>query len=262
MQQPPCNGARGSSEEGGGVKDSSSPLADLAVELTEVRKSVTRASSPATHMQKHGLHGVCKGLPPGSGPLHQVTRQSRSLPVEVERALAGLDLGVELQGLSKHYAVEACVLALAEEGGGIRVLAKHGFELDLEQSNPDTVFGFKFFRHHLARDLPIIICDASKKQGLECHPLVVGVPRIAFYAAAPIIVRAAMYVGTLSIFDSSPRYDFTLQDCEVLEKLANKVAEIIGQSAEQAQASSGFMPPVGEARRVCATWEEPESGTP
>jgi len=59
---------------------------------------------------------------------------------------------------------------------------------------------------------------------------VVGGPRIAFYAAAPLVVGPAMYAGTLSIFDSSPRHDFTLQDCEILEHLASKVAEIIGRT--------------------------------
>jgi len=206
----------------------------LCSEFTAMTVNSVGPPMQATTVPKHSLHGLFTGST-GDGA-QQGTDASKEVPTEggsVEDPScprsSDFNLLAELGRLAKLYGVEGCVLALAEEAGSVRVLEKYGLEFEARQCNQETRSGFKFFRHHVPRNLPIIIADTRKRGDLEGHPLVVAGPRIAFYAATPLIVGQSTIVGTLSLIDSRPRNEFSLEDCEALQRVAGKLAQVISR---------------------------------
>lgn len=57
------------------------------------------------------------------------------------------------------------------------------------------------------------------------NPLVVGPPRIRFYAGAPLILPLGHTIGTLCIIDTKPRSAFTESDQKGLKDLAALILE-------------------------------------
>mmetsp|Transcript_121799 Transcript_121799/g.316100 ORF Transcript_121799/g.316100 Transcript_121799/m.316100 type:complete len:246 (+) Transcript_121799:121-858(+) len=138
--------------------------------------------------------------------------------------LGDFDLNVDLPKLAKSYSVGGCIVVL-QVGDRVRVLARYGPDFSLKRRGFRFGLDFEFFRHHIARDLPIIITDARNTETVKDHPLVVGDPGIAFYAAAPLIIGPFQYAGTLCIFDRKPHPDFDLAHCADLQRAAGKVVE-------------------------------------
>mmetsp|Transcript_126843 Transcript_126843/g.320385 ORF Transcript_126843/g.320385 Transcript_126843/m.320385 type:complete len:247 (+) Transcript_126843:127-867(+) len=163
--------------------------------------------------------------------------------------LGDFDLNVDLPKLAKSYSVGGCIVVL-QVGDRVRVLARYGPDFGLKRRDCQFGLGFEFFRHHIARDLPIIITDARQIDCVRDHPLVVGYPGIVFYAAVPLIIGPYQYAGTLSIFDSQPRRDFDLEHCVALQRAARKVVEGIMRSCRCSRARAKSCRPSGFALRA------------
>lgn len=166
---------------------------------------------------------------PSLGDLPNIVASRQSAQSEVEAIL---------EEVSRHYGVEmraigfqkaGCTSFLAERGLGIESVPLK--EVD-EDSRMQT---FDFFRHNLARNLPIIISDARKDVRLHNDPLVTGSPGIRFYAAAPVNFSGGHCTCTLSIASTSPRPEFGLTDATVLEEVAFKVRNILAMLSTQSR---------------------------
>lgn len=129
--------------------------------------------------------------------------------------------------VAMHYKVPTCVVTLFGDDG-LRFEAQwspeYTFDLAMQDSSNDDL---AFFRHDIARDLPIIVDDASLYENTREQVLVTGTPFVRFYAAAPLIDRPFNYIGTLSIIDQAPRPDFSLLDAAYLVEKAAEVADIL-----------------------------------
>jgi diguanylate cyclase (GGDEF)-like protein len=67
-----------------------------------------------------------------------------------------------------------------------------------------------------------IVPDAKRDARFAAHPLVVGEPRIRFYAGAPLVTPNGEALGTLCVLDKQPR-QLTQEQQESLRALANLV---------------------------------------
>jgi diguanylate cyclase (GGDEF)-like protein len=80
-----------------------------------------------------------------------------------------------------------------------------------------------FCGHAILGDDVFIIPDASLDQRFYDNPLVVGDPRIRFYAGVPLVIHNGIKVGTLCLIDRVPR-TFGAEDQDLLRDLG-KIAE-------------------------------------
>ncbi len=77
-----------------------------------------------------------------------------------------------------------------------------------------------------ATDDVMVVHDALLDPRFKCNPLVVGDPRIRFYAGAPLITGAGHPLGTLCVLDTRPR-SFGADERRCLRQLANQVTRLI-----------------------------------
>ena len=75
-----------------------------------------------------------------------------------------------------------------------------------------------FCGHAILKDELFVIEDALRDPRFADNPLVVGEPRVRFYAGYPLKMRSGYRVGTLCVIDHEPR-SFTSRDREVLTDL-------------------------------------------
>ena len=77
----------------------------------------------------------------------------------------------------------------------------------------------------------LVVNDALTDDRFAENPLVVGEPRVRFYAGAPLIVRDGSCIGTLSLFDTRPRW-FAATDVQLLEDLRDLAISEIERERE------------------------------
>ena len=97
--------------------------------------------------------------------------------------------------------------------------ARHG--IPFAQTPRDVAF----CTHALASRKLLVIPDASLDPRFSANPLVTQAGGIRFYAGAPLIVASGHCLGTLCIFDPSPRPGLTAQQEAVLIDLARLATE-------------------------------------
>ena len=73
-----------------------------------------------------------------------------------------------------------------------------------------------------------MVNDASMDVRFSGNPLVLGDPRIRFYAGAPIIEKGGHVLGTVCVIDSEPRF-LSEQQQKALEALARQVVVLLEQ---------------------------------
>ncbi|CAE8612688.1 unnamed protein product [Polarella glacialis] len=120
----------------------------------------------------------------------------------------------------KTYPVACCFLAF--EDGSRQVLSVKAANGIAAKQLPFHCMA----RHHIARSLPIIVCDTGKVERVRQDPLVLGPPFARFYVGAPLMNEQSTCVGTLCIMDTSPRDSFTLFQCEMLVQFAEQIMDI------------------------------------
>lgn len=77
--------------------------------------------------------------------------------------------------------------------------SRHG--LEVEQTPRDV----SFCGHAVASRGMLVVPDASRDWRFADNPLVVGDPRVAFYAGAPLLTADGWVLGTLCVIDRVPR---------------------------------------------------------
>eukprot|EP00667_Euglena_gracilis_P001230 EG_transcript_1230 len=82
--------------------------------------------------------------------------------------------------------------------------------------------------HAVHLGAPILTLNALEDPRFCDNPLVLGEPRIRFYAACPVIVpNTDLCLGTVSVFDTKVWHDFPADSMRALGLLAKQVAELI-----------------------------------
>ena len=105
--------------------------------------------------------------------------------------------------------------------------SRHGLEAC--QTGRDV----SFCGHVVADGKPLIVNDAFEDERFADNPLVLGEPKVRFYAGFPLRTMAGHVLGTLCIIDHKPR---TLTDDEV--RFAESMAQLAAKSIELRIAAS------------------------
>lgn len=83
-----------------------------------------------------------------------------------------------------------------------------------------------FCTHAIEKDQIMVVNDASKDERFASAPVVANDPHIRFYASANLKSYDGYNVGTLCVYDTTPK-DLTSQQMECLAALANQVSHIM-----------------------------------
>lgn len=131
---------------------------------------------------------------------------------------------------AKHYGVPASCLAL-HSPTGTYLKARYGA---LPSYVPLPASGhYPMCRHHVNRDVPVIIEDTLTCKRVEQDLLVKEEPYVRFYAGAPLkqLNKPGCILGALCIFDSQPRV-FSADDADMLQTLAFEVSVLFAKMSE------------------------------
>jgi diguanylate cyclase (GGDEF)-like protein len=83
-----------------------------------------------------------------------------------------------------------------------------------------------FCAYTILETKPMVVPDTAKDPRFAGHTLVVGEPRLRFYAGVPLRTRDGHNIGTICAIDTKPR-KFAARDVEVLENLAQLTMDYI-----------------------------------
>jgi GAF domain-containing protein len=90
----------------------------------------------------------------------------------------------------------------------------------------ETSREMSFEAHVVAERTTLVVNDALVDDRFAENPLVVGEPRVRFYAGAPLIMQDGTCLGAMSVMDTRPRW-FAASDVQLLEDLRDlAVSEI------------------------------------
>ncbi|HEV8020112.1 MAG TPA: GAF domain-containing protein [Candidatus Lustribacter sp.] len=90
----------------------------------------------------------------------------------------------------------------------------------------ETSREMSFAAHVVAERTTLVVNDALVDDRFAENPLVVGEPRVRFYAGAPLIMQDGTCLGAVSVMDTRPRW-FAASDVQLLEDLRDlAVSEI------------------------------------
>ncbi|MES1156600.1 MAG: MBL fold metallo-hydrolase [Alphaproteobacteria bacterium] len=102
--------------------------------------------------------------------------------------------------------------------------SKHG--LDIAETPRDM----SFCAHSILHEEPLIVRDALKDDRFADNPVVVGGPRVRFYAGVPLRLADGSRIGTLCIGDHKPR-DLSTAQLNLLKDIARLVEQELEQAA-------------------------------
>jgi phosphoribosyl 1,2-cyclic phosphodiesterase len=112
---------------------------------------------------------------------------------------------------SRHFAVPIALITLIDRE---RQWFKSCIGLHIRETPREE----SFCAHTLVDRATLVVADALADDRFAENPLVVGEPRVRFYAGAPLIMPDGTCLGSLAIFDTRPRW-ITIADVQLLEDL-------------------------------------------
>ncbi len=121
---------------------------------------------------------------------------------------------------ARLFDVPVCLVSLIDRD---RQYLKSCYGLDLKETPRSDAFCAHTI---LAPGEPLIVEDAAADARFARNPLVVGEPRIRFYAGMPLLAQRSSALGSLCLIDHQPRR-FSAQDLENLRDLAAIVEDQI-----------------------------------
>lgn len=92
---------------------------------------------------------------------------------------------------------------------------------------PSTPRAPSFCGHAILSDDVFTVPDAAADERFAGNPLVIGEPRIRFYAGAPLVTPEGHRIGTLCLIDGKPRAALTAQQAARLKDLAARVMRLL-----------------------------------
>lgn len=91
----------------------------------------------------------------------------------------------------------------------------------------ETPRDIAFCTHAVVSRSLLVVPDASLDPRFATNPLVTGEKGIRFYAGAPLVAKSGHCLGTLCIFDPSPRIGLTSEQDAVLRDLARLATDLV-----------------------------------
>ncbi len=129
----------------------------------------------------------------------------------------------------------------------------------------ETPRDISFCGHAIVGDQVMVVNDASADVRFAQNPLVVGDPKIRFYAGFPLSAANGSQLGTLCLIDHTPR-TMTTDDLRLLDDLASMVEEELAavQLATMDELTGlsnrrGFCTLAAHALAVCRRTDRPAS---
>lgn len=119
---------------------------------------------------------------------------------------------------ARLFSVPISLITLVDEA---RQWFKSAFGLDLRETPRE----FSFCSHTILCDDVMVIPDALSDSRFRENPLVVGPPRMRFYAGAPLKAPEGCHLGTLCIIDTHPREGLSAEQKGLLSGLAELVMD-------------------------------------
>ena len=98
--------------------------------------------------------------------------------------------------------------------------SRHGLDA------PETARRVSFCGHAVAERRELVIPDAALDPRFADNPLVVGDPRIRFYAGIPLAMEGGHVLGTVCVIDRVPR-ELSAQQLEILRTLGRHVVTLL-----------------------------------
>lgn len=86
-----------------------------------------------------------------------------------------------------------------------------------------------FCHYAIRRDDGLVVPDATLDPRFAGNPLVLGEPRIRFYAGLPLRAPTGQAIGTLCVIDQSPRPGLARGDRAALARLADRASMAIAR---------------------------------
>ncbi len=99
---------------------------------------------------------------------------------------------------------------------------KSRYGIDFPESPRDA----SFCAHVVASEKPLVVSDALTDPRFSDNPLVLGEPRMRFYAGIPLKTHDGFVIGTLCAIDRQPR-QLTPRQLELLAMLAGQVVDLL-----------------------------------
>lgn len=104
---------------------------------------------------------------------------------------------------------------------------------------PSTPRAPSFCGHAILSDDVFTVPDATADERFAGNPLVIGDPKIRFYAGAPLITSDRHRIGTICLIDGKPRAALTAEQAGELKALADKVMGLLEARVRRAASSRG-----------------------
>jgi PAS domain S-box-containing protein len=91
----------------------------------------------------------------------------------------------------------------------------------------ETARDVSFCTHTIRGDDVMVVLDARADPAFATNPMVVGEPRIRFYAGAPLVLASGERIGTLCVLDRRRRNCFGAREIRALKLMAQQVVDLL-----------------------------------
>jgi hypothetical protein len=112
---------------------------------------------------------------------------------------------------SRFFAVPITLITLVDSE---RQWFKSSVGLSISETSRESAF----CAHTVFERATLVVNDALVDDRFAENPLVVGEPRVRFYAGSPLILRDGTCIGAFAVLDTRPRW-FSATDVQLLEDL-------------------------------------------